>query len=502
MAEKSDKTALLASSVIPNPAGPVPLVLGALGGAFGAGSTSPNIGGQQANMNTLFAQAKDLRQQALDGKIDQPTYEQNILPILQNAQSLYSQVARMGQKPANNIRPLFYQFANEGFIENTGGDNWVPVTQPDPLGGTPYGKSSSVQDILNSYKGAGKPLANAAKDIKSYGTTFQQMFASMVGRDPTEEEFNQFFSNVVKNDTPWSKSLDQTQLRQETSGLLSQFYTRTAQEEAQKRAEATSTAAVAPGSAFDVWSNSYRNSINDVSTALQDYQSRLFEKLRPQLLTSLKAQGLLDTGALNTAFAGAAKDLGESSSNYLAQAKTGIEQDIAQQKYGLMSAPTQFKLSNAFNTVPQLTQFGQTALQNVYGNLTNQNMFNQQAALQRDLANQQYANQPSLLSQYGGMILGGAAGGLAQKYSDSRLKENIKKSNHGLDDVIGMGVVEYKYQTSGDNHIGLIAQELKEIVPEAVKEHNGYLLIDYNEIVPILIKSIQDLNRKVEALHG
>ncbi len=383
----------------------------------------------------------------------------------------------------------------------------TPGTSPSTTNRPIYTNTSGYRDVTQQYLKAGKGGAESSHQIDAYANTFKQMFNSAIGRDPTADEYNQFFSSVVINDKPWTQTLDQNQLRQETTGLLNQFYSGEAQKVAEGKAQTTANAAVAPGSAFDVWQNQYRNSINDVSSALQDYQSRLFEKLRPQLLTSLKAQGLLDTGGLNQAFAGAAEDLGNQSQNYLAQAKTGIEADIANQKYGLMSAPNSFQLSNAFNTVPQLTSAGQTALQNVYGNMTNQNMFNQQAALQRELANMQYSNQPSLLSQYGGLILGGAAGGVGQGIgkmiaSDRRLKKEILPVHTYLDDLMKLDVVNYKYKNSEQNHLGLIAQDLEKVAPEAVRKVGDFLAIDYNEVVPILIKSIQELNHKLELING
>ncbi len=50
-----------------------------------------------------------------------------------------------------------------------------------------------------------------------------------------------------------------------------------------------------------------------------------------------------------------------------------------------------------------------------------------------------------------------------------------------------------------NKHYGLIAQELKEIYPNLVTEsQDGYLAINYTEIIPLLICSIQELNAKVE----
>ena len=50
-----------------------------------------------------------------------------------------------------------------------------------------------------------------------------------------------------------------------------------------------------------------------------------------------------------------------------------------------------------------------------------------------------------------------------------------------------------------NKHYGLIAQELKEIYPDLVVEgDDGFLGVNYIEIIPLLIRSIQELNAKVE----
>lgn len=50
-------------------------------------------------------------------------------------------------------------------------------------------------------------------------------------------------------------------------------------------------------------------------------------------------------------------------------------------------------------------------------------------------------------------------------------------------------------------HVGLIAQELRELFPTLVEEgQDGYLAVNYVELVPLLIHSIQELNQKIEIL--
>ena len=77
------------------------------------------------------------------------------------------------------------------------------------------------------------------------------------------------------------------------------------------------------------------------------------------------------------------------------------------------------------------------------------------------------------------MELGGALGGAAiSKYSDVRLKENIKRigkyKNHNL--------YEYNYIWSKVKELGVMAQEIEKVIPNAVKELNGFKTVNYEAI--------------------
>lgn len=52
-------------------------------------------------------------------------------------------------------------------------------------------------------------------------------------------------------------------------------------------------------------------------------------------------------------------------------------------------------------------------------------------------------------------------------------------------------------------HFGLSAQELKEIYPNLVLEaQDGYLYVNYTELVPVLIRAIQELKEELDAVMG
>ena len=69
--------------------------------------------------------------------------------------------------------------------------------------------------------------------------------------------------------------------------------------------------------------------------------------------------------------------------------------------------------------------------------------------------------------------LGGAAA--LMYFSDARLKPNIKRI--GTHDSLGIGI--YSYIKFGRPEIGVLAQELEAVKPDAVHVHeSGYKMID------------------------
>jgi hypothetical protein len=97
----------------------------------------------------------------------------------------------------------------------------------------------------------------------------------------------------------------------------------------------------------------------------------------------------------------------------------------------------------------------------------------------------------------------GAAGAL----SDIRHKNNVLDINEGLDAVMKLRSVSYLWNEEfiTDNgmkglHYGFIAQEVKEVLPDVVLEQSNEektLGLKYNEIIPVLVKAIQELNERL-----
>ncbi len=82
---------------------------------------------------------------------------------------------------------------------------------------------------------------------------------------------------------------------------------------------------------------------------------------------------------------------------------------------------------------------------------------------------------PSGMSTIGS--LAGIVGSLAPVFgmSDERLKENIEQ----VGVLNGFNIYRFNYLWSPKKFIGVIAQEVERIMPEAVKKVNGWRMVNY-----------------------
>ncbi len=120
-----------------------------------------------------------------------------------------------------------------------------------------------------------------------------------------------------------------------------------------------------------------------------------------------------------------------------------------------------------------------------------------------------------------------AVNGMIQT-SDKNLKKNIVEMDYGIDEIMKLKPVSYQWkkETIGDTSIletqketklGFLAQDVLEIVPEVVKTHewkildennpNSYTLVEndrlgmnYSELIPVLVKAIQEQQEEIELL--
>jgi len=97
-------------------------------------------------------------------------------------------------------------------------------------------------------------------------------------------------------------------------------------------------------------------------------------------------------------------------------------------------------------------------------------------------------------------------------YSDIRLKKDVKTIENALDKVSKLRGVEYTRISNDEREIGVIAQEVKEVVPELVdiKDNSDSFnegisdihVMKYQNTVGLLIEAIKELQKKVSDLEG
>lgn len=103
--------------------------------------------------------------------------------------------------------------------------------------------------------------------------------------------------------------------------------------------------------------------------------------------------------------------------------------------------------------------------------------------------------------------------------SDVRLKDNIKTIDYGLNEILNLDAITYtlKDDPFKDQKLGLKAQQILELIPESVKTHDYKQLdeskpgvytkveldryaVNYQSLVPVLVKAIQEQQLQIETL--
>lgn len=95
------------------------------------------------------------------------------------------------------------------------------------------------------------------------------------------------------------------------------------------------------------------------------------------------------------------------------------------------------------------------------------------------------------------------ASGNVTAYSDARLKDNVETVSNALDLVSAMRGVTYTRKDTGSEGIGVIAQEMLEVIPQVVQQgEDGTLSVAYGNLVGVLIEAIKDQQSQINALES
>ena len=101
--------------------------------------------------------------------------------------------------------------------------------------------------------------------------------------------------------------------------------------------------------------------------------------------------------------------------------------------------------------------------------------------------------------------------------SDARIKKNIRDLNYGLNEIMQLRSVKYNLKEGIDQNdkFGVIAQEIQKVIPEVVVDYDivtnektrqatkvpsAILGVRYTDLIPVLIKAIQELKQEIDQL--
>ena len=91
--------------------------------------------------------------------------------------------------------------------------------------------------------------------------------------------------------------------------------------------------------------------------------------------------------------------------------------------------------------------------------------------------------------------------GIYTPVSDINRKKDFENIKIGLSEILNLKPTLYRMKEdveSVNKHLGFIAQEVKEFIPQAFVESKDFIGLDYQAITATIVKAIQELNEKLE----
>ena len=89
--------------------------------------------------------------------------------------------------------------------------------------------------------------------------------------------------------------------------------------------------------------------------------------------------------------------------------------------------------------------------------------------------------------------------------SDERAKRNVRSISGALSKVLQLRGVSYEWNSQderlhGQARLGVIAQEVQQVVPQAVTVNERGAGVSYSALVPLLIESVKELKKENDTL--
>lgn len=396
-------------------------------------------------------------------------------------------------------------------------------------------EQTDIHSVINALAQKGQWGGDYEQRLRGFDTQFRTEFERLVGRNPGADEAAKMYETVFMpnlgafndpNSYQYQRFGDQ--VRSEVSNLFQpQVEQNVSTQLQQQQGEANRLA--------DLFRTQGNEAINGVEQSLLGYQQKLFERLRPNLITSLQAQGLLNTGGLNQALAGQQADLANEAGQQVADLRFQNEQGANEIAFSGAAAPYEFQRGQTLSRLPQAQAFAEGAMNRLFSQQSADQAFRNQLELMNRQQQIQREGRKSLSRIFGESLMtnlgqhvggnsysggsynynaggeGGSGGGssasgggssgagsMAGKYwsfsSSKHVKKNIaalseKEEEELYDRLVKMPLYKWHYKTEDDKqarHLGTLTQEA---IPEIVAEDGEHLSpIDYFGVLTLALK--------------
>lgn len=88
-------------------------------------------------------------------------------------------------------------------------------------------------------------------------------------------------------------------------------------------------------------------------------------------------------------------------------------------------------------------------------------------------------------------------------YSDERLKKSLTPIKDSLNKIKELTGYLYTKKQDESRQVGLIAQEVQKVLPEAVhKDEQGYLSLAYGNLAALFVEAIKELDDRIQSLEA
>jgi hypothetical protein len=87
--------------------------------------------------------------------------------------------------------------------------------------------------------------------------------------------------------------------------------------------------------------------------------------------------------------------------------------------------------------------------------------------------------------------------------SDKNKKKDFEPSILGLNEIVNLKPTLYRMINDSNNskkHLGFIAQEVKDYIPQAYVQSEDFIGLNYNSIIPVLVNAIKELKQEIDTL--